>query len=1112
MKKEILITLAASITLNLSAGNNFKSQTSGSGESSTSFFLENKGQIVDQNYIARRDVLYSGNSNGMTFFLRNNGISYQLFRVDKWKAVDTGQRMREEQNVIDKQTIYRIDINWLNADLNPTITKGKLLDGVTNYYTHGCPEDGILNVKTYQDVTYQNLYPKIDLKWYKQNGNLKYDYYCEAGADYKKIQLQIIGANKLFIDEKGDLVVSTPLGQIIEKAPVVIQNGNELRSRWVLKNNVIEFEIENLNNELPFTIDPLVRAWGTYYGGAGFDIVAGSTTDILGNLYIAGYTDSNVSTTIATSGTHQTVIGGNLDGFAVKFNASGVRQWGTYYGGSGAELFGGCAVDILGNVCLAGHASFNSGNVIATIGSHQTVFGGATYDAILVKLNANGLRLWGTYYGGSGSDIGYSCITDSIGNIFMVGSTETSTSGVIATIGSHQSSMQGTNDGFIVKFDASGVRQWGTYYGGASTDLCIFITIDNSGDIIISGSTTSSAGISTAGVHQPLLGGQHDAFLTKFTGSGVRLWGTYYGGTGYDDARVCAVNGSGDIVMTGNTETPTSTIIATANSHQSSYGGNSDGYIVKFNTSCVRLWSTYYGGNGLDYRFSCAQDSAGNVYLSGTTNSAIGTAIASSGSFQSTHGGNDDACLAKFNASGIREWGTYYGGNDNETSNTCTIDNFGNIYIAGRTFTSTANVIATPGSHQPLNAGATDGYVAKFFECLTVNTTLTSLVNTTCNGGNNGSATISASGGSSFTYNWLPFGGTSATASGLSAGTYTCTVTNECGSTTTQSVVISAPPPVLATVVSQNNVLCNNDSNGIVTLTATGGTAPYNYNWIPLGGNTSIASGLPAGVYTCTVTDSNNCIDNITVTVTEPSVLTATAVLTNPSNCGGNNGSINLTVAGGTPNYDFIWSNSTFLEDISVLTSGTYSVIIVDTNGCVFNASYILNDPPPPVINFSILNDTICQASGQPFVINTAIPAGGVFSGSAIINDSVFDPSLANIGFNLVTYLYVDPLGCSATAVDSIWVDFCTDNPLIGTEAQLFDVYPNPNNGVFTIIHDLNTSASVRIFDMHGKLVIAKDALTQTPVQFELTHSGVYLIEIIGYDNKHYTGRLIVID
>ncbi len=214
-----------------------------------------------------------------------------------------------------------------------------------------------------------------------------------------------------------------------------------------------------------------------------------------------------------------------------------------------------------------------------------------------------------------------------------------------------------------------------------------------------------------------------------------------------------------------------------------------------------------------------------------------------------------------------------------------------------------------------------------------------SSTNVSCNGGNNGSATVTASGGTApYSYSWTNTCATE-TNNNLAAGTYSVVVTDANGCSYTASVTITEPA-VLALTTSTNNVLCNGGSDGSATVTANGGTAPYNYAWSNLAG-TATASNLTAGTYTVVVTDANNCTATATVTITQPTALTLSFTTSNVSCNGGNNGSATANVNGGTAPYSYAWSNGGSTATISNLTAGTYTVTITDANGC----SIISNNP-----------------------------------------------------------------------------------------------------------------------------------------------------------------------
>jgi hypothetical protein len=791
-KQIIFASLFALLCLANYAGTKEKEQLGELNEKLTQnsiSFTENKGQIVDQNYIARPDVYFGGQSKGLTFHLRNNGISYQLNRVDTYKEV-INKRTGEKSKTADQQTIYRIDINWLNANTRSSILKEQVIDGESNYYTAGCPDNGALHVRSYNAVTYQNLYTGIDLKWYEKNGELKYDYLCAAGSDYHQIQLQIKGAEELKINSKGELEIKTPLGTIVEKAPLVLQNEKPLKSNWVLIKNAdgtenLSFNIQNLNSAIPYIIDPVVRLWGTYYGGSGSDYAQSSSTDASGSVYMTGFTISN--TNIATAGAHQTTFGGNNDAYLVKFNSAGVRQWGTYYGGSGSDFGISCIIDASGNVYVSGYTDSNTN--IATAGAHQTTIAGFS-DAYLVKFNSAGVRQWGTYYGGTGDDNGHSCNTDASGNVYLTGDAGSNTN--IATVGAHQANFGGGSfDAYLVKFNSAGVRQWGTYYGGTGDDYGYSCITDVSGNVYMTGEAGSNTNIATAGAHQTAFGGGNfDAYLVKFNSAGVRQWGTYFGGSGNDSGYSCSTDALGNVYMSGFTNSNTN--IATSGAHQTTVGGSNDAYLVKFNSAGIRQWGSYYGGSGSDSGYSCSTDASGNVYMTGGTQSI--TNIATSGAHQPTFGGIGDAYLVKFNSAGIRQWGTYYGGTGNDSGNSCNIDALGNAYMAGTTDSNSG--IATAGAHQTtFGGGSFDAFLVKFSDCVAINPIAT--VNATVCAGAALNFTASISGTITPTYSWSgPNSFTSniqnpsiTNAGTVNIGVYTLTVNNSgCVETTTTQV------------------------------------------------------------------------------------------------------------------------------------------------------------------------------------------------------------------------------------------------------------------------------------------------------------------------------------
>jgi hypothetical protein len=379
------------------------------------------------------------------------------------------------------------------------------------------------------------------------------------------------------------------------------------------------------------------------------------------------------------------------------------RLWGSYYGGTGNEVILSMCTDPGGNVILCGET--DSPENIATPGAWQDSLAGDG-DAFLVKFSPDGIRLWGTYFGGPSQDVGWSCRTDTVGNIYLSGHTLSSSG--IASPGAHQAILRGERDAFLAKFTTDGQLLWATYYGGSVQEAGYGCDAAPDGTVYLAGYTNSPDYIPTPGAHQQVPGGDYDGFLAKFSSSGQRIWGTYYGGAGTDAASGCRISPQGELYLAGSTNSPGS--IATPGSYQPVNGGDFDAFLVQFTTGGQRVWGTYYGGTLADQSVAAVIDPGGNILIGGYTQSADN--IASPGSYQPALAGMTDGFLVKFSAAGSREWGTYYGGDLYEEIRALASGENGDVYLGGHTYSSEG--IASPGSFQPSSGGDRDA----FFTCL----------------------------------------------------------------------------------------------------------------------------------------------------------------------------------------------------------------------------------------------------------------------------------------------------------------------------------------------------------------------------------------------------------
>lgn len=323
--------------------------------------------------------------------------------------------------------------------------------------------------------------------------------------------------------------------------------------------------------------------WSTYYGGNSVDgtwpsiqdfVIAYITVSEDNSIYVSSITSSQKN--IATVDAHQEILGGDIDVCLIKFDTSGHRIWGTYYGGSNLEYptqpqtekefvyFGG---------------GTESTSRIATNGSHQVSKGNGN-EGFLAKMTSSGQRVWGSYFGQNGYDEMNNLITDNIGSIYCIGTTSSNVQ--IATTGTDQPSIGGQFDGFLVKFDKSGKRLWGTYIGGFNNEYFFGLKLDKNGNILVAGMADGSSDqLCTQDAFQPKYGGgTFDAIVAIYNTDGQKLFASYFGNKGNDRAFIILQDDDSSIFLAGETS---SVNLSIGNVFQTEYGGGiTDMFLMKF--------------------------------------------------------------------------------------------------------------------------------------------------------------------------------------------------------------------------------------------------------------------------------------------------------------------------------------------------------------------------------------------------------------------------------------------------------------------------------------------------------------------------------------------------
>ena len=289
-----------------------------------------------------------------------------------------------------------------------------------------------------------------------------------------------------------------------------------------------------------------------------------------------------------------------------------------------------------------------------------------------------------------------------------------------------------------------------------------------------------------------------------------------------------------------------------------------------------------------------------------------------------------------------------------------------------------------------------------------------------CNGGNDGEIEVSATDGSGTYSYYLVDGGNivstianttgSFSTSNLVMGEYSVRVEDSNGCTYTVSFDIEEPTRLVAEISNYEDVSCNGATDGAATVNAAGGTTPYSYLWSN-GQTTAVATGLVAGNYTVTVTDANNCTTTTSVAIGQPAsaLFVSTDQVENPTCNGETDGSISITVSGGTAPYSYSWSNGYNAQDPAGLAAGTYTVIVTDANGCTATESYTLTEPAALSLGYSNIVNTSCNAAVGAVTLTGSEAGTVVLNGVSLASPATF----TGLAAGYYTAYFENAVGCS---------------------------------------------------------------------------------------------------
>ncbi len=382
-----------------------------------------------------------------------------------------------------------------------------------------------------------------------------------------------------------------------------------------------------------------------------------------------------------------------------------------------------------------------------------------------------------------------------------------------------------------------------------------------------------------------------------------------------------------------------------------------------------------------------------------------------------------------------------------------------------------------------------------------------------CNSGSGSATALAADGVAPYTYSWSPSGGTNTFASNLSGGIYTVTVTDNSGCTASASVNISQAP-ALNVYTTISNITCLGGKNGSAKAWVSGGTVPYTYLWNPGSNTNALISGLSLGTYTVTVSDSCGNTSTATAVIKQPDTLRVSIDSTLNIFCyGGYNGYAGAGVKGGTQPYTYYWSPGGGTDgSVSGIPSGTYTVTVTDICGNTSTAVASLTQPNPIIITSTVFNeipDSGCDGEAIVAVVGGAPPYSYRWLPGAQTTDTVRSRCAGRYCCRVT-----DNNGCTSTACVDIISGIQNINPVTNN----ITVYPNPNNGQFTISLSnaelVSTSQpTVEIYNVLGEKIYSGFITYSSSFMIDLRSKpeGVYFYRVLNSNGSALgSGKIII--
>ncbi|MCX8020930.1 MAG: PKD domain-containing protein [Chitinophagaceae bacterium] len=606
-------------------------------------FVENKGQWDSR--VKFKAVISNGD-----LFIRDKGVTFVQYHPEDYARVMhlLHERLPDvpEEKFLVRTHVFHVD--FVNSTSEPEIIPDKRINSYNNYFTGSDPSKWKSDCKIYHGVTLKNIYPDIDVRYYTENGFLKYDLIAKPGADISKIAIRYDGIEKLQIKNK-ELILKTSVGELRESYPYTYQTTpsgkKEVACQYVVDGNLVRFKVKEYDRNYPLVIDP-VLIFCSFSGSSADNWGFTATYGPDGSFYGGGIVFSR-GFPVSSGAFQSNFQGGNFDIGIIRLSPNGSnRIFATYIGGSGNEQPHSLVVDNAGNVVLAGRTnSPSTGQGAYPVTGNGIIGPNGSYDIVITKISANGTSLIGSVrLGGNlndgvniqtnrsplslqqnyGDDGRSEVILDAAGNILVASCTQSANFPVRGNY--FQANLGGAQDGVVIKLspDLSNVIFSG-FLGGNQNDAAYVLTLGPDGNIYVAGGTESDAATfpgNKAGTISPVNNGSIDGFISVIHPNGTAILRTTFIGTnGRDQIFGIQFDNRGFLYITGQT-TGNWQVVNNLPGNPPIYsnpGGKQ--FIAKLRPDLsAYIYSTMFGTNSSTPNISITAflvDRCENVYVSG---------------------------------------------------------------------------------------------------------------------------------------------------------------------------------------------------------------------------------------------------------------------------------------------------------------------------------------------------------------------------------------------------------------------------------------------------------------------------------------------------------------